>query len=311
MKQLNCKKTFVACALFAIASVPFITAGCKKPAAEKKEADTEVIVYAVNCLKVSEGNLDEYIEQGGDVDSVNAVNVLPDMSGKISGIVAKVGQYVTKNQVIAYVDASRPGYDFSESPVKAPIAGRITAITPTIGTMVSQSTSVAKISNTEDLEIKINIPERFIGRIKENQKVEISFDAYPGEIFEATVSEISPVLDTTTRTMQTKVNITQRDNKIKIGMYAKAKLITNTVNNIVIPSSAIVYRDGAPYIFKIDSDAPALGQAKVKICAVTEGITVDDKTEVTGGISSGDVIVVKGQGSLNDGSSVNVISIAE
>ncbi|MDD7015242.1 MAG: efflux RND transporter periplasmic adaptor subunit, partial [Spirochaetales bacterium] len=131
MKQLNCKKTFVACALFAIASVPFITAGCKKPAAEKKEADSEVIVYAVNCLKVSEGNLDEYIEQGGDVDSVNAVNVLPDMSGKISGIVAKVGQYVTKNQVIAYVDASRPGYDFSESPVKAPIAGRITAITPT------------------------------------------------------------------------------------------------------------------------------------------------------------------------------------
>ena len=44
---------------------------------------------------------------------------------------------------------------------------------------------------------------------------------------------------------------------------------------------------------------------------VSEGITVDNKTEITNGISAGDMIVVKGQSLLNDGSAVNIVSVSE
>ena len=287
----------------------FMFTGCKKKVAV--EEDTEII-YAVTAKKLTAGTLDDYLEFGGDVDSVSSVSVMPDMAGKLSGVKVAVGDNVVKNQIIAYVDASRPGYNYSESPVKAPAAGRVISLVTNIGTTVSQAMPVAKISNTEEMEIKINVPERFISRVQEGQRVELTFDAYPGDVFAANVSEVSPVLDNSSRTMLTKVRIVQRDDKIKIGMYARVKLITESKDNtIVLPSTAIVTRDGAPYVFLLVDAPNADEKPTVHQQAVKLGLTIDDKTEIVEGLTAGQTIVTKGQTLLSEGSKVNVVSLTE
>ncbi len=285
---------------------------CGKKAAKTSENETEEILYAVTAKKVSTGTLDDYLEFGGDVDSVSSVSVMPDMAGKLSAVKVSVGDNVVKNQIIAYVDASRPGYNYSESPVKAPAAGRIISLVTNIGTTVSQAMPVAKISNTEEMEIKINVPERFISRVKEGQRVELTFDAYPGEVFGAKVSEVSPVLDNSSRTMLTKVRIVQRNNQIKIGMYARVKLITETrSNSIVLSSTAIVTREGKPYVFVLNQAASEDEKPTVHQQAVKLGLTIDDKTEIVDGLTAGQIVVTKGQSLLSEGSKVNVVSLTE
>ena len=287
----------------------FMFTGCKKKVAV--EEDTEII-YAVTAKKLTAGTLDDYLEFGGDVDSVSSVSVMPDMAGKLSGVKVSVGDNVVKNQIIAYVDASRPGYNYSESPVKAPAAGRVISLVTNIGTTVSQAMPVAKISNTEEMEIKINVPERFISRVQEGQRVELTFDAYPGDVFAANVSEVSPVLDNSSRTMLTKVRVVQTSNKIKIGMYARVKLITESKDNtIVLPSTAIVTRDGAPYVFLLVDAPNADEKPTVHQQAVKLGLTIDDKTEIVEGLTAGQTIVTKGQTLLSEGSKVNVVSLTE
>lgn len=287
----------------------FMFTGCKKKVAVEEDAE---IIYAVTAKKLTAGTLDDYLEFGGDVDSVSSVSVMPDMAGKLSGVKVAVGDNVVKNQIIAYVDASRPGYNYSESPVKAPVAGRVISLVTNIGTTVSQAMPVAKISNTEEMEIKINIPERFISRVQEGQRVELTFDAYPGDVFAANVSEVSPVLDNSSRTMLTKVRIVQRDDKIKIGMYARVKLITESKDNtIVLPSTAIVTRDGAPYVFLLVDAPNADEKPTVHQQAVKLGLTIDDKTEIVEGLTAGQTIVTKGQTLLSEGSKVNVVSLTE
>jgi len=61
------------------------------------------------------------------------------------------------------------------------------------------------------------------------------------------------------------------------------------------------------YIFAIASQAQSDKAAVVKMLAVTEGISVDNRTEITSGLSAGDEIVVKGQTLLNDGAKVNIL----
>ena len=284
---------------------------CAKKPAAAESAEAEEVLYAVTAKKLSSGTLDDYLEFGGDVDSVSSVSVMPDMAGKLSGVKVSVGDTVKKDQIIAYVDASRPGYNYSESPVKAPAAGRIISLVTNIGTTVSQAMPVAKISNTEEMEIKINVPERFISRVKEGQRVELTFDAYPGDVFGAKVSEVSPVLDNSSRTMLTKVRIVQRDNKIKIGMYARVKLITESrENTIVVPSTTIVTRDGNPYVFVVNDDVVE-NKGTVRQQPVKLGITIDDKTEVVDGLKTGQTVVAKGQTLLSDGAKVNIVSIVE
>ena len=305
MKKTSAKLPFI---LMAAAILSSALVSCKgKSEKTAKEEETETI-YAVNADIVQAGNLDDYLEFGGDVSSVSAVDVYPDAAGKISRIRVSVGDLVKKDQIIAYVDPSRPGMNYSENPVKAPISGRVTSFPPTIGTMVSQSYSIAKISDTDELQIKVNVAERFISRIRENQTAIVSFDAYPGVEFKARVFEVSPVLDTTSRTMLTKLKVEPADSRIKAGMYARVKLITDTIEGaVVIPNDAIVYRDGKPYVFTAKSES---AESSVNMVSVKEGLSVDNKTEIQEGLKEGDVIIVKGQSLLSDGSKVKILSIS-
>lgn len=305
MKKTSAKLPSI---LMAAAILSSALVSCKgKSEKTAKEEETETI-YAVNADIVQAGNLDDYLEFGGDVSSVSAVDVYPDAAGKISRIRVSVGDLVKKDQIIAYVDPSRPGMNYSENPVKAPISGRVTSFPPTIGTMVSQSYSIAKISDTDELQIKVNVAERFISRIRENQTAIVSFDAYPGVEFKARVFEVSPVLDTTSRTMLAKLKVEPADSRIKAGMYARVKLITDTIEGaVVIPNDAIVYRDGKPYVFTAKSES---AESSVNMVSVKEGLSVDNKTEIQEGLKEGDVIIVKGQSLLSDGSKVKILSIS-
>lgn len=305
MKKTSAKLPFI---LMAAAILSSALVSCKgKSEKTAKEEETETI-YAVNADIVQAGNIDDYLEFGGDVSSVSAVDVYPDAAGKISRIRVSVGDLVKKDQIIAYVDPSRPGMNYSENPVKAPISGRVTSFPPTIGTMVSQSYSIAKISDTDELQIKVNVAERFISRIRENQTAIVSFDAYPGVEFKARVFEVSPVLDTTSRTMLAKLKVEPADSRIKAGMYARVKLITDTIEgDVVIPNDAIVYRDGKPYVFTAKSES---AESSVNMVSVKEGLSVDNKTEIQEGLKEGDVIIVKGQSLLSDGSKVKILSIS-
>lgn len=283
----------------------------EKNDAGKAEAEVETL-FAVNTYKTKAGNLDEYLEFGGDVAAVSSVAALPDMAGKISRTLVNVGEMVKKNQVLAYVDASRPGMDYSASPVKAPISGRVISFIPTIGTMVTQGTVVAEIADTDELEVKVSVAERFISRISLKQNAIVTFDAYPDVEFKAKVFEVSPVLDKSSRTMSVKLRINPPDRRIKAGMYARVRLITDSVKDaIVVPSEALVTREGAPYLFVISSQKNGDVPAKVKLCPVERGIMVDNKTEITKGLVAGDEVVVKGQNLLNDGASVSVIAVTE
>ena len=286
----------------------FMSCGPKKPAQGANPEEVETL-YAVSTYKTVAGNLDDYLEFGGDVASVNEVMVLPDQAGKITNILVKVGDMVRLGDTIAYVNPLRAGVVYNDSPVKAPISGRVTSLPVTVGSTVSQSSLVAKVARTDELEIRINIAERFVSRISNGQKATVTFDAYPGVVFGAKIFELSPVLDTATRTMGVKLRLNPPDSRVKVGMYGRVKLVTESVKNaIVLPVSALVARDGKDYVFVVTTPKSGQNAAVVSIRQVTKGILVDNQVEITKGLEADEEVVIKGQTLLNDGAKVNIVS---
>lgn len=299
------KKSLVITGALVLAA--FSITGCsKKASGQKQEVEA---VFAVNAYKVSPTNLDDYLEFGGNVDASSSVAVMPDTAGKISQLHVKVGQKVTKGQILAAVDASRPGMVFAASPVRSPVSGTVTYFPGVVGTSVTQSSVIAKISSTNNLEIETSVPERFVSRISMNQKAKLSFNAYPGETFDAHIKEISPVLDTSSRTMSIKLAIDKQDPKIKIGMYAKIHLVTEQKKNVcVLPYGTVITRKGETFVFTVKDE----GEKKVAVLTpVRVGIRVDNLQEIEAGVIPGDIVITKGQTLLSDGSSVNVLSVSE
>ncbi|MBN1616225.1 MAG: efflux RND transporter periplasmic adaptor subunit [Spirochaetales bacterium] len=306
-------KTSAALIAAAILILPLALSGCgnKDKEAEKAKAEAaaqEEAIFAVSTIAATKGELRDYLEFGGDVTAKSNIDILPDTAGKIAEVRVRVGDSVTKNQIIAYVDPSRPGMNYELSPVKAPIAGTITAVNVVAGSMVSPQLSVGKVSKMESLEIGMSVPERFVSKIKEGQKAYLRFDAYPSQVFIAKIIEVSPVLDQSSRTMGAKLALIERDDRIKAGMFARIKLITDTKTSTVkIPASAIVSRFGDNFVFVVDGEE----KNSVRKQPVTVGIRVDDKAEILSGVKANEEVVVRGQTLLEDGSRINIVSRME
>jgi len=293
-----------------LAAGTLVSCSGKKTDDKKTAEEAAVTVFAVSTTTATRGELQDYLEFGGDVTAKTNIDILPDAAGKIAEVKVQIGEYVEKNQVIALVDSSRPGMNYEPSPVKAPISGTITAVNVVIGSMVSQQLSVAKVSKMDTLQIAMNVPERYVSKIRPRQSAFLRFDAFPGEVFPAQISEISPVLDQTSRTMAVKLAFADTDPRIKAGMFARVKLITDTKTNIVkIPQTAVVTRFDKDFVFVVQDGTD--GKTTVSKQDVAAGIRVDDMIEILSGISPDEEIVVRGQTLLEDGSVINIVSKLE
>lgn len=304
--KTNNRAWYFLIAVLVLSSTLVVSCG-KKDAdtAKDTEETTDTVVFAVTTVTTTRGDLNDYLEFGGDVMAKSNLDILPDAAGKIAQVLVSVGEKVGKNQVIAYVDPSRPGMNFEYSPVKSPISGTITAVNIVPGSMVSQQLSIAKVSKMETLEVSMNVPERFVSKVQQGQKAYLRFDAYPGEVFFASVSEVSPVLDQSSRTMAVKLTFDKKDPRIKAGMFARVKLITDVRSNVVkIPEAAIVNRFGENFVFVVIPGE----QASVRRQEVTIGVRIDEKAEILSGLSPDAEVVVRGQTLLEDGSLINVVS---
>lgn len=259
-------------------------------------------VFAVNVTPAVRGAINDYIEVNGDVQTTASIDVYSDAAGDIARLYVRIGQYVRADQVIAEVDPSRPGQNFVLSPVKAPIAGTITRLPVRVGSKVTQSAPIAEVSRTTELEIVVQIAERFISKVREGLPAIVRLDAYPEREFDAVVRELNPVVDPLTRTLEVKLSFNGVAEVVRPGMFAEVRIITEEKDDIVkVPADVVIRRFGEEFVFVVTDD----GVANRRI--VNPGIEIDNILEITDGLSEGELVVYQGQNLLEDGSSVRVI----
>jgi len=274
----------------------------------KVEMVWETPVFAVNTTLTAKGQINDYISLSGDIYAGSTVDVYSDAAGKVTQIYTAVGRRIRKGDRVASVDPSRPGMTYRQSVATAPIGGTVIAVPAQIGMTVSQAVPLVRISGGSGLEIRLNVAERFISKMAMNLSCEITLDAWPGEIFHGSISEISPTVDPASRTMEVRVTVSNTGSKLKQGMFAKVKIITQQKNNIVkIPASAVIKRFGEEYVYVVEKDPsnPEFKIARKRI--VMQGIIIDGMTEIQSGLSPDEEIVIRGQTLLDDGSRINVI----
>lgn len=290
----------------------FLGVSCSKKLDTGQNPDTNgetTTVFAVSTTLAVEGEIKDYLQLNGDIRSSTTVDTYPDTAGKLKKLYVEVGDTVRKNQIIAEIDPSKPGMNFAASPVKASISGTVTMVPVQIGYTISPNFPIAVISRMDDLEVIIYVAERFISKMQIGLPAVIHTEAFPGEIFRGTISELSPVVDQISRTMEVKLKIDNRDRKLKAGMFTEVKLITEEKEGIVkIPASALINRFGETYIFTIEKDPESENRSMVRKKVVVPGLKIDNQLEIMEGITAGEEIVVRGQTLLEDRSLVKVVS---
>jgi multidrug efflux pump subunit AcrA (membrane-fusion protein) len=303
--------------VFILAAVFF--SGCERIKESIKEVygkkeiggpiEQEAPVYAVNTTLAVKGQIRDYLALSGDIIAGSTVDAYSDAAGKVTEVYVSVGDRVSRGDRIAAVDPSRPGLTYRIGYATSPISGTVVMLPAQVGMTITQAVPVARIAGGGALEIRLYVAERFVSKMALNLPCEITLDAWPGIVFQGSISEVSPTLDVTSRTMEVKVNVRNADSRLKAGMFAKVKVITTVKNNIVkIPASAVINRFGENYVFVVDNTNPENPVVQRRV--IVTGILIDGIMEVQQGLMENEEIVVRGQTLLNDGARVNIVEQA-
>ena len=281
---------------------PTVLARCGRTAAVIDETP----FFSVRTQAAAQQTLRAYLDVNGDILSTVQADVFPDVGGILVSVQASLGTFVNRNQVIAMVDPSRPGLVYQNSPVTAPLSGIISRTPLSTGSTVSPNTSITTISTNENLEIYARIPEREIADLDVGLEAEVFIQAYPGEVFHATVNRVSPIVDSISRTKLVNLIFDEEDSRISAGMFARVRLNTRTYPDvIVVPSEAVVSSQGLNVVFIVQNNAA--GQPLAARREVSVGASLQGLTEIRSGLTTGEVVIVQGQQLLSGGETLRII----
>jgi Cu(I)/Ag(I) efflux system membrane fusion protein len=88
--------------------------------------------------------------------------------------------------------------------------------------------------------IQVDVYEKDLANVRVNEEVAVTSQAYPGEIFSGKVVFVSPILDDATRTTKARVEMDNREGKLKPNMFVNASIKVPLGESLVIPESAIL-----------------------------------------------------------------------
>jgi multidrug efflux pump subunit AcrA (membrane-fusion protein) len=307
---MKTKKTFsttaiILGAVFAAAGLIFVPSLIGDDR-KKAPVEDEAPLLSVKTAAAERRTLRAFLEVNGDVVSKQQADVYPDMPGKLVRLNVALGSRVKKGDVIALVDPSKPGMTYMNSPVYAPISGIVSETPLSLGTTVSQSQSITSISLMDDVEISARIPEREIAGLAAGLEADVTLQAYPGEVFGANVSHVSPVIDSASRTKLITLTFDENDSRINAGMFVRVRLNTRSYDDVItVPAEALINRHGENHVYVLQNGEA--GEARVEQRTVVAGVTLEGRTEIISGLAAGEAVVVQGQQLLSGGETVRVI----
>lgn len=260
-------------------------------------------VTSVRTIVAKKDVLTDFVNTSGEIQTQTSIDVFPSIGGKVVEINVSLGSPVSKGDVIAYIDPSQAGSYYVKSPVVAPIDGSIISSPVKTGQTVNASSVITKIGDINNLQVTAKIPERYVADLEIGEKAQIILQAYPDEVFYASIVRISPVVDAATRTKEIILNFDKNYSKVNAGMYAKVKLFTKDYSGYpAINQDALVNNNDEYFLYVVKEDS------SVEKRKVTLGKNIDGYYQILSGINPGEVVVIEGMLTLYEGAKVKDIS---
>lgn len=210
------------------------------------------------------------------------------------------------DQAEAEFDAARALLQLAEerlddATISAPFDGVMTERLISLGQYMSRGQALASLVVVNPLEVQFNVPERYIGQLQMDQEIEITVEAYPGELFGGNVIFISPRVDRNTRTVLVKAQIANADRRLKPGMFGNLELIFKAREAaLVIPEAAISYSSDQASVVVMNNED------KAEFREVEVGIRLAGEAEILEGLSDGERVVVEGYQKMRPGSRIQI-----
>lgn len=196
--------------------------------------------------------------------------------------------------------------------VVAPIAGVVVWRYADTGALIqggtnsnSQDLPIVRIAQSQLLRLRVPVPEDDVRFVHDGDQLDVRVDAI-NRSFTGKVVRFTRDVNFETRTMETEIDVENRDLSIAPGMYANTMMkLAASTNVVTIPVEAVVIQGGQNVVYVLGSNN------RVHIRPVTVGIEGQKLAGISSGLEPGDRVILGGQGNYHEGETVNPLMTQE
>ncbi|MEE8118152.1 MAG: efflux RND transporter periplasmic adaptor subunit [Gammaproteobacteria bacterium] len=168
------------------------------------------------------------------------------------------------------------------------------------GEDVARGTPLARVTDLENLEVRVYAPLRFSGRVKPGDTLNIF--GFQSEHL-GRVRSVVPSVDQRSQSFEIRIDLTAEARE----QWAVGQLVSVAVpiqagrESLAVPRDALILRRDGTYVFRINDEYVA---ERVKVAT---GDGSGDLIAVDGNLQEGDKVVIRGAETLSDGRQVTII----
>lgn len=196
------------------------------------------------------------------------------------------------DEIAALENQSRPTEAVS---IRTPFGGTVIERLAGLGAYVTTGTPLYQIADLSVLWVQLDAYERDLNGLAVGQAVHVEIEAFQGEGFEGKIAFIDPTLDERRRTARVRVEVKNRDGRLRPGMFAQAVVKTHRAEGLeaplTVPSTAPLFT-GRRSIVYVETvvEADTIYEPRT----VRLGPRLGNVYPVTAGLSEGERIVTRG-----------------
>ena len=200
------------------------------------------------------------------------------------------------NLAAARAALSQTQTQLSQATIRAPVGGLIISRSVTKGQIIAAGTELFRMVRDGRLELDAQVPETELALVRAGQSATIT-SSEAGQTT-GSVRIVTPEVNATTRLGLARISLAPGA-QLRPGMFARADIAVGDQPALVVPASAVVYREAKAGVYVV-------GQGDVvRFVPVTTGVRSGDRVAVTG-VQAGQRVVVQGAGFLGEGDHVTV-----
>jgi len=222
---------------------------------------------------------------------------------------AKQQQY---DQLKTQYDVTKTNVDFMEQNtlMQSPFAGIVTGKYFEDGEMYSGApttqsgrSAVVTVQQVTPLKVNVSISEQYYPLIRKGMKAEIIADVYKNEKFSGTVYRISPTINPGTRSFNVELELPNKNDLLKPGMFVRVSMDLGEVETFVVPANTVLVQEGTNTRFVFLEKSNVAQRIEVSI-----GKRFDDQLEIiSDNIKAGDNLITQGQARLINGDKIEIV----
>lgn len=197
-----------------------------------------------------------------------------------------------QDDVARLVEGADPDHVY---PVRAPIAGRVTAREAVAGRVVDADRELFTVAELDPLWLFVQVFEKDLRGVRVGDEVTLTCEAHPEDRFHGRIDFVGQVLDPHSRTARARAVIDNPHGDLKPGMFVYATIhgAPDGDERPVLPRAAVTSIDGRDVVFvPVAPDAP--GTHAFEARPVLLGAPLDGEVEVVAGVEPGERVAVAG-----------------